>query len=172
MTQQSGIQLYYWQVTFANGKKISQFDEKGNELLIKDICPKECLYVDPQDNQVHVNRNSRVFENFEKSFGRVINIAWIPFTESLAKAVMQKQPHVRIAGGNEVKPISMDCPLGYFAGAPYKISAVQFGIQTGEDRRELKLIPIDVLVSKIVITMVPYDKEMQIIRSEFDVVYQ
>lgn len=170
MQAQSALQLYYWKVTFASGKVLSQFDEKGNEIIIKEICPKDCILTNPVTGEQSVDKTGRVFAKFEEAYGRAVSLSWVGFSKELAEAIMNKQPGVRIAGGKEIKPITIECPLGYYIGLPYKLSAVKFGVNYTSEGTSL--VPIDILVSKIFVTLVPYDKTMETIHNAIDVVYE
>lgn len=85
-------QVYYWSVNFEDGTYLSQFDEFGNEVLIRNIIGKDNLKYNPITKQDEVIQHSNYFSEYEKVHGRVTQIALIPFTSEFAGKCIQKQP--------------------------------------------------------------------------------
>lgn len=105
--------LFYWQVEFEDGYKLSMFDEQGNEVFIRDICPDDSL-VEPQNRKTSpVILDSNLMALQEKNHGLVTKFSWKPFTESLKKAI-ERKGEIMIELLENPQDISLEIPKDCF----------------------------------------------------------
>ncbi len=149
MEGKSATLLYYWSAKFKDDFEIRQFDERGNEILIKDICPESSLIYNSVTKVHDVKIYSNVFSDFEESHGRVTEISWIPFTKDLSNKVIEKQPHVTIAISEELKQLKQIVPDEYYAACPRKENEIQYIIQDKKD--STVIIPQDVITKNLIL---------------------
>jgi hypothetical protein len=147
----SAVQLYYWKVTFEDGYVLSEFDEEGNEIHHISFTPKSCTK--KTENGVIIIPNSNIFADLEKKHGRVVQIGWYPFSTSLAMKAMGKQDNLRIATYPNLKEIVQEVTPAYHATTFVKTAEIKYGIKQGG--KKIESIPIDTLVSKLHLTIVP-----------------
>lgn len=98
-------QLYFWRVDFADGSHLAQFDSFGNEILIKNICGKNCL-----DYKGNIIEYSNYFAEYEKLHGPVVLFGFYPFDPETTANVMRKNPEIVIANSPEALPITKEIP--------------------------------------------------------------
>jgi len=164
------IQLYHWKAHFADGTYLAQFDDFGNEILSKNICPEKYKFDNPTTGQREILPHANIFEEFEKLHGRVIKIGWYPFTKELAEKCIKKNPALRIATYDDLKQIELEVADGYYAGPPKKVNKVEYGMQ--ETDKEIRMIPIESLVHKVCISIFPHDGRLSPVNQEWLVQYQ
>ena len=165
----SAIKLYYWQATFQDGTRIAQFDDFGNEILIKTICPKKYQETSPATNQTIILPHANVFEEYEKIHGRVVKIGWYPYNQTLAARATKKQPTLRIALNEELVPLEVEVPQGYYVGAPKDCSKVEFAVKMLADKKVM--IPVDSLQWLIGISLFPLEQGFAPITKQWQVQY-
>lgn len=120
-------QLYLWRVEFEDGTHLSQFDDFGNEILIKNICGNECLKYNIITKQDEIIEFSNYFGEFEKIHGKVVQFGFYPFTESMMQKIHTKQPEIVFAVSKDAVPITKQIPADHFATFK-KINLIEYGI--------------------------------------------
>lgn len=109
------IQLFYWQVAFKNGHIMSQFDNEGNEVLVKDFVGPEC-WGKQVDGSPYIKMSENFFRLLEEKHGIVTKVGWYPFTKRLGRIIEEKQPGFEyILFKNNVKPITENIPKRHYA---------------------------------------------------------
>lgn len=166
----TAIQLYYWQAMFADKTRLAQFDDYGNEILIKKICPSKYMETSPATNQTTILPHANVFEEYEKIHGRVTTIGWYPYTDELAKKCTAKNPTLRIATNEELVPLELQVPDGYYVGAPTNTSKIEFAAQMIENKKVL--IPMESLQYLIGVSLFPLYANLAPITQRWQVQYQ
>lgn len=165
----SAVQLYYWQATFEDQTRIAQFDDFGNEILIKNICPKKYQETSPATNQTTILPHANVFEEYEKIHGRIVKIGWYPYTQSLAEKATKKQPTIRIATNEELESLEVEVPVGYYVGAPKNTSKIEFAVKMLNNKKVM--IPTESLQWLIGISLFPLEQGFAPITKQWQVQY-
>lgn len=109
----SPIQMFYWKVNFIDGFELSQFDEQGHELLLKDILSDEHWGL--KDGVRTLKKSSNLFSNVEKQHGRAVKVGWYPFDKLFADKILTKDPRFAISLVQIKEPHTMAIPENGYA---------------------------------------------------------
>lgn len=152
------IQIYYWKVEFSDKTILAQFDEYGNEILIRNICPAHYFITDPITKQKLIPKKARVFEGYEKIHGKVTKIGWYPYTAELAEKATKKNNTLRIATNPELDALKIEVPAEYYVGAPTNISKVEFAVKMQKGAKVL--VPTESLQHQLALSLFSYDNSI------------
>lgn len=133
-------QIYYWRVDFEDSTYLAQFDDFGNEILIKNIADSECFL--PNGT---VKEFSNYFAKYEKIHGRVKLFGFYPFTEEMMRKIHAKDPSIVFAISKEALPITKEIPPEFYASYK-KVNLISYGLNTDS--------PISGRIGKLVIALV------------------
>lgn len=123
-------QIYFWKVDFVDGTHLAQFDEYGNEILIKNIVGQDCKQYNSKTKQDEIIVLSNYFSEYEKIHGNVVQFGFYPFTEEMRQKIHAKNPEIvfAVVKGGAV-PMIKEIPKTHFATFK-KSNLIEYGIST------------------------------------------
>lgn len=129
-------QMYYWRVDFADGTHLAQFDDFGNEILIKNIAGSECF-----NHKGEIIEFSNYFGRYEQIHGPAVHFGFYPFTETMMQKIHVKDPSIVFATSEQALPITKAVPPQQYVSFK-KENHISYGLSVKEPIGRLGKITI------------------------------